>query len=274
VFDAEDHVHPELLERVDACFERTGATVVQGGVQLVNIQSNWFSARNALEYWFWYRSRLHFHADHEYIPLGGNTVFVRAAALRANGGWDESCLAEDCDLGTRLSARGERIVVAYDSALATREETPHAISALVRQRTRWNQGFLQVLRKGDWRRLPPRRRAIAIYTLTQPFVQALSGIAIPLLVLGVVALRLPIVYALLSFLPLIPIVTLLAVECAALGDLGREFAVDVRLRDYARLVIGAFPYQLVLAVAALRATVREAVGVGHWEKTDHAGAHL
>ena len=34
VFDAEDEVHPELLGRVDQCFQETGADVVQGGVQL------------------------------------------------------------------------------------------------------------------------------------------------------------------------------------------------------------------------------------------------
>ena len=121
----------------------------------------------------------------EYIPLGGNTVFVRAAAIRASGGWDEACLAEDCDLGTRLSSHGKRILVAYDPQLATREETPHALSALLRQRTRWNQGFLQVLRKGEWRALPPWRRCVALYTLTQPFLQALGGLAVPLLIVGV-----------------------------------------------------------------------------------------
>ncbi|HEY3613145.1 MAG TPA: hypothetical protein VGK92_05540, partial [Gaiellales bacterium] len=80
--------------------------------------------------------------------------------------------------------------------------------------------------------------------------------------------------ALLSFLPLIPMLTLLAVECVALGDLAREFDIELRARDYARLLLGALPYQVVLAVAAVRATLREAFGIGHWEKTDHSGAHL
>ncbi|GAA3342103.1 hypothetical protein GCM10020358_35860 [Amorphoplanes nipponensis] len=45
------------------------------------------------------------------------------------------------------------MVVAYDSAIVTKEETPGTLVSLLKQRTRWNQGFLQVYRKGEWRRL-------------------------------------------------------------------------------------------------------------------------
>ncbi|MFM9559349.1 glycosyltransferase, partial [Streptomyces caniscabiei] len=88
VFDAEDVVHPELLSHVDFAFRRDDADVVQGGVQLINYQSSWYSLRNCLEYFFWFRSRLHLHARKGFIPLGGNTVFVRSALLRDTGGWD------------------------------------------------------------------------------------------------------------------------------------------------------------------------------------------
>lgn len=57
VFDAEDQVHPALLTHVDHAFRSTGADVVQGGVQLINFHSSWYSLRNCLEYFFWFRSR-------------------------------------------------------------------------------------------------------------------------------------------------------------------------------------------------------------------------
>ena len=67
----------------------------------------------------------------------------------------------------------KKVVVAYDSSLVTREETPDSLPGLVKQRTRWNQGFLHVYRKGEWRRLPTfGQRLLARYTLTGPFVQA------------------------------------------------------------------------------------------------------
>jgi len=274
VFDAEDVVASGLLRVVDAAFERTGSDVVQGATQLMNHRSNWFSARNALEYYFWFKSRLHLHARIGFIPLGGNTVFVRRPLLTAVDGWDDDCLAEDCDLGARLSARGATTSVAYTAELATREETPENVAALIRQRTRWSQGYLQVLRKGDWRALPPRARALAAYTLAFPFLQAGSCLILPFALASIVLLHLPIELALLSFVPVAPLVAILAVEVVGLHSLRAEFGLRVRLLDHLRLVLGAIPYQVVLSLAAAHAAWREFRGIRTWEKTAHVGAHL
>jgi len=275
VFDAEDDVHPDLLRKVDALLAETGAEMAQGGVQLVDYWSSWYSVRSCLEYYFWFRSRLHFHADERFIPLGGNTVFVRADLLREAGGWDPDCLAEDCELGVRLSARGARVAVAYEAELATREETPHTLGQLFRQRTRWHQGFLQVLRKGHWRRLPTRRqRMLARYTLAMPFLQAFTGVLIPLSLLSIPLLEVPIGLALFSFVPLVMTLVTLAVEVVGLYDLRRLFGGPARRRDVARLVLGTPFYQVVLAGAAVRAVAREGLGRNNWEKTAHAGRHL
>jgi cellulose synthase/poly-beta-1,6-N-acetylglucosamine synthase-like glycosyltransferase len=274
VFDAEDVVATRLLRAVDAAFDVSGADVVQGATQLVNQHSSWFSARNVLEYYFWFKSRLHFHSRAGFIPLGGNTVFVRRAWLERSEGWDESCLAEDCDLGARLSVQGARTAVAYTAGLATREETPETVGALIRQRTRWSQGFLQVLRKGDWRLLPWRARALALYTLSFPFVQAATGVLLPVTIVAAIVLHLPIELGLLSFVPLVPLIAILAVEVAGLDSLRAEFGLKVRVRDHLRLVVSAVPYQLLLSFAAARAAWREFRGVNDWEKTAHVGAHL
>jgi glycosyltransferase XagB len=274
IFDAEDEVHPQLLRHVDARLTETGADVVQGGVQLMNYRANWYSVRNVLEYYFWFRSRLHFHARQRFIPLGGNTVFVRAALLRQAGGWDPECLAEDCELGVRLSSRGARVAVAYDPTLVTREETPAGIRAFLKQRTRWNQGFLQVLRKGEWRRLPTvRQRLLARYTLTMPFLQAVTGLLVPLSLTAMLLLRAPVLAALVSYLPLVPTVVVLVVETVGLREFCRNYGARPRLRDYLRLVGGTLPYQVLLAAAAVRAVARELRGDRGWEKTAHVGAH-
>jgi glycosyltransferase XagB len=274
VFDAEDEVHPELLAHVDRRFSDTGADVVQGGVQLMNYHSSWYSLRNVLEYYFWFRSRLHFHAGQRFIPLGGNTVFIRTDRLREAGGWDPECLAEDCEIGVRLSSRGAKVAVAYDPELVTREETPGSLRELLKQRTRWNQGFLQVLRKGEWRRLPTRRqRLLARYTLAMPFLQAFTGVLIPVSLATMILLDLPVVAALLTFVPLMPTLATLAVEMAALGEFCRNYQRRAKIRDYLRLLLGTFPYHLLLGMAALRAVIREQRGERGWEKTAHVGAH-
>jgi cellulose synthase/poly-beta-1,6-N-acetylglucosamine synthase-like glycosyltransferase len=208
------------------------------------------------------------------IPLGGNTVFIKRSWLEASSGWDAECLAEDCELGIRLSSRGAKVVVAYGPDVVTKEETPGSFASLFKQRTRWNQGFLQVLRKGEWRKLPSRRqRLLALYLLAMPFLQALIGMFIPLSVLMVLTTRVQPFVAMISFLPLSLTVLTLAVEATGLGEFGRLYERRVRGRDYARLVLGMFPYQLFLGAAAVRAVYRERKGLNGWEKTEHTGAH-
>jgi 4-amino-4-deoxy-L-arabinose transferase-like glycosyltransferase len=274
VFDAEDDVHPALLRRVDECFQRTNADVVQAGVQLMNFWSSWLTVRNVLEYYFWFRSRLHLHARQRFIPLGGNTVFVRTDVLRSVSGWDPHCLAEDCELGVRLSSLGAHTAVFYDPELVTREECPPTLGAFVRQRTRWNQGYLQTLSRGYWRRLPFRQRALGAYVLTTPYLLAITWLMIPVAIATAVALKAPIVITLISFLPALPIVSTLAVEVAALGDFCRAYGERARARDYVRLVVGLPLYQAALSFAAARAAAREIRGERGWEKTTHLGLHL
>lgn len=274
VFDAEDEVYPKLLSLVDSRFQETDADVVQGGVQLMNFRSNWWSLRNVLEYYFWFRSRLHFHAGSKFIPLGGNTVFVTKERLDWSNGWDADCLAEDCELGVRLSADGAKVVVAYSPEAVTREETPPTFASLLKQRTRWNQGFLQVLGKGEWRKLPSfKQRFFARYMLTMPFIQAATGLLIPLSVLMILFVKVPTAVALVSFIPVAPTLMLLAVEVVGLNEFGRIYKEKVRFRDYVKLVLGLVPYQVFLAAAAVRAVVRHAKGEYGWEKTEHTGQH-
>lgn len=274
IFDAEDEVHPRLLRVVDTAFRSSGSDVVQGGVQLVDFRSHWYSARNCLEYFFWFRSRLHLHERHGFIPLGGNTVFIRRAVLLAADGYDAECLAEDCELGVRLSTSGARISVAYDPHLVTREETPPTVRTLVKQRTRWNQGFLQVLRKGIWKSLPMRRqRMLARYTLAQPFLQGVAGVAIPVSIVAAIAFNAPVGVALITFLPAIPTIAMVAFEVVGLREFCRLYYVRPTKTDYVRVLLSTPVYHLLLAFSACRALVREMRGIRGWEKTAHSGAH-
>jgi len=75
IFDAEDDIHPEIFNVVNTVMQNERVKVVQGGVQLMNFDSNWYSALNVLEYFFWFKSWLHYHARRGATPLGGNTVF-------------------------------------------------------------------------------------------------------------------------------------------------------------------------------------------------------
>jgi len=150
----------------------------------MNFSDHWFSLHNCLEYFFWFKSGLHFYSRLGMIPLGGNTVFFPPRLLARLGGWDEHCLTEDADIGVRLSVLGVPIRVIYDARHSTREETPESVSAFIRQRTRWHQGFLQVLRKGDWLAFPRfSQKLFAGLILASPVVQALFMLLWPLTLL-------------------------------------------------------------------------------------------
>ncbi len=275
VFDAESIAAPGLLVNIDAAFAETHADAVQGAVQLVNYRDSWYSLRNCLEYFIWFRSRLHAHARLGFIPLGGNTVFVRRELLTEIGGWDEECLAEDCELGVRLSTLGHKIVVAYSPELVTREETPDSVSALVKQRTRWSLGFMQVYAKGLWRDLPTvRERLTARWTLTQQHLIALTGIAIPLSIALAIWGKFPLAVTMITFLPLVTTLATLALEGCMLREFGRDHGYAIRAGDYARLAFGTPAYQIVLAVASIRAYAKFRLGDFRWEKTAHIGSHL
>jgi cellulose synthase/poly-beta-1,6-N-acetylglucosamine synthase-like glycosyltransferase len=254
--------------------DREKVGIVQGGVQLMNMRDHWFSLHNCLEYYFWFKSRLHFHARHGIIPLGGNTVFVRRELLDRVGGWDEGCLTEDADIGVRLSALGEPVRVAYDADLVTREETPPTTAAFLRQRTRWHQGFLQVLRKGDWLRLPGwRQRVLALYTFSYPAFQVPLIVLWPIAILGGLLLNTPIAVAMVTYAPMYVLFLQFLTTLVGARLFTREYGLRLPLRTLAVLVVTFLPYQWMLGLASARAVYRELEIREDWEKTAHVGAH-
>jgi cellulose synthase/poly-beta-1,6-N-acetylglucosamine synthase-like glycosyltransferase len=275
IFDAESIAAPDLLLHVDSCFQIRNADVVQGAVQLVNYRDTWYSLRNCLEYFTWFRSRLHAYAKQGFIPLGGNTVFIRRDVLGTINGWDSHCLAEDCDLGVRLSVLHRKIVIAYSPHLVTKEETPDSIRSLVKQRTRWSLGFMQVHAKGDWKTLPTvRQRCMAWWTLMQQHFMAFAGLCLPFSIGTALLGKYPVPITLLAFAPLVPAVAALAFDVCMLHEFGRDHGYRIRMYDYLRLVAATPFYQVLLAFAALRALIKFRRNDFRWEKTSHTGSHL
>jgi cellulose synthase/poly-beta-1,6-N-acetylglucosamine synthase-like glycosyltransferase len=304
VADAEDLFHPDLLKLVDYRFRTTGAGIVQCGVQLMNFASDphplpfpagrlararrwwrahasaWWRVANVLEYFKWFQSRLKLQAAVRVMPLGGNTVFFRREFLEAlhrrhGSYWDEECLTEDCKIGILASVLGFKVDVVYIEELVTREETPATLAAFIRQRVRWMQGFIHVFVEGDWLRLPTlSQRVLAVYVLGFQFFQAIAGLLAPVALGLALFHKAPVLLTLLATVPLALSGLTVLLDVVLLGQFGRTFGERVRLRDYAGLVLGAYPFQVVLSVAAVWATARFALGRNDWVKTRHQGVHL
>jgi glycosyltransferase XagB len=274
VFDAEDDVQPGILHKVNTILLQEPVDVVQGAVQLMNHESTWFSALNCVEYFLWFNSRLHHDALAGALPLAGNTVFVRRSFLTKVGGWDDRCLTEDADLGFRLSALGARLRVFSGPELATREETPLTVGAFVRQRTRWHQGFLQVLKKGDWLKMPsPKTKFLALNTLTQPFTGSLASLLWPVAAVMAFLVKMPIQIVLITYLPLYAFFITILTQIVGYRLFTEEFGLRFRFSRAALMTVAFVPYTWLLAVASVRAIIRELRGIKGWEKTEHVGSH-
>ena len=93
-----------------------------------------------------------------------------------------------------------------------------------------------MLTKGDWRRLPTRgQRLLAQFTLLQPYLQAVTFLAIPVGITVAATGGLPLPVALLTFTPLVPTIATVLFEAAALREFGQSLELPVGARDYARL---------------------------------------
>jgi cellulose synthase/poly-beta-1,6-N-acetylglucosamine synthase-like glycosyltransferase len=304
VADAEDLFHPDLLQMVDYRFRTSGAGIVQCGVQLMNFGSDpgglvlpagrfartrrwwrahasaWWRAANVLEYFKWFQSRLRLQAAVRVMPLGGNTVFFRRQFLdalhrRYGTYWDEGCLTEDCKIGIVASVLGFDVDVVYVDELVTREETPTTLVKFIRQRVRWMQGFIHVFVERDWLRLPTlTQRVLAVYVLGFQFFQAAAGVFAPVALALALLHKAPVLLTLLATIPLAIGLLNVILDLLLLAQFGRTFGEKVRLRDYAGIVVGAYPFQVVLSVAAVWATARFVLGRNDWVKTVHAGTHL
>jgi cellulose synthase/poly-beta-1,6-N-acetylglucosamine synthase-like glycosyltransferase len=274
IFDAEDEPHPDILNIINTTMLDEDVDVVQSGVQLMNHNTKWFCFMNVLEYFFWFKSSLHFFASIGITPLGGNTVFVRRDLMEQLGGWDETCLTEDADLGIRLSLSHARIRIIYDDEFVTREETPHSIAQFIKQRTRWNQGFIQILFQREWLKLEKfSQRLLAFYVLILPEVQALFALLLPVSVVMFFLVKLPLWLAMATFLPLYCFALAIFIDLAGLHEFLRAHKRKWRWREAFTMMVFFMPYQIILGLGAIRAVYRYIQGASNWEKTAHSGQH-
>ena len=274
IFDAEDEPHKDIYSIANTTFLEGEADVLQSGIQLMNFKTTWFSILNVLEYFFWFKSALHYFSKSSFAPLGGNTLFIKKHWLRQVGGWDAQSLTEDADIGVRLSLAGAKIKIVYDGKYATQEETPHGISSFIKQRSRWNQGFVQILLKGDWLKLPKfSQRLLAWYIFSWPFVQVLFFLFIPLSLWMNFAMKLPELVTLLSYAPLYIYLLIQITLCIGLYEFSKEYNKKLSGLDFIKVFLFSLPYQLLLGVSAFRGIYRAFTSNKNWEKTLHLNAH-
>ena len=275
IFDAEDEPHPDIYKIVNTVLLKDKVDIVQSGVQLMNYDAHWYSPLNVLEYYLWFKSGLHFFSDVGRVSfLGGNTVFFRKELLNDVGGWDETILTEDADIGLRLTLAGAKTKVIYDERHTTKEETPATIKSFIKQRTRWDQGFLQILFKGDWLRLPLfRQKLVSLYILLAPFFPIFILLYIPFGLVAGFMFRSLVALAMLTYIPFYLLLTIISVQILALREFTKTYGLKFSWMLPLKILMTYFPYVGVLTYSSVRAVLRFVLNTNEWEKTKHLNAH-
>ncbi len=274
IFDAEDEPSKDILQKVNEYFlDHAEVGVVQAPVHLTNVASSWFASLNSVEYFYWFRSVLPYLAGKNIVPLGGNTIFTKKSVYDQVGHYDENCLTEDADFGIRLGEKNIKVGVISDPRYATCEEVPLGESEVIRQRSRWDQGYFQVLEKSHWKNLDSTQKFYALYTLTQPLFRHLSFLNMIFAPLLSSFGHIPFWIVLLSFVPGYFLLIQFGLYLLGLNELGKLHNLKISFWRYLSTILSFVPYQALLALATFRAMTRFVSGNFAWDKTEHANSH-
>lgn len=156
VYDAEDEPDPDQLKRAVLAFRKASQDVVclQAKLNYYNADQNMLTRWFTIEYSMWFDLVLPgLDSGNFPIPLGGTSNHFLTEKLREIGAWDPFNVTEDADLGIRMYKKKYRTAI-VDST--TYEEANSELWNWIRQRTRWEKGYMQT-----W--LVAMRHPVALY---------------------------------------------------------------------------------------------------------------
>jgi len=144
IYDAEDRPDPNQLRKaVVYLLKHPKVTCVQARLAYYNADQSLLTKFFSIEYVQHFLVLLPaYFAMKRVILLGGTSNYFRTEVIRTLDGWDVLNVSEDADLGIRLARRGH-VVVPINST--TWEEAPPKIKPWIKQRARWNKGFVYSL---------------------------------------------------------------------------------------------------------------------------------
>lgn len=274
IFDAEDNPEPDQLKKAAIAFQRTGADIVclQSHLNFYNPGENLLTRFFSLEYSFWFDHYLEgLDMVDAPLPLGGTSNHFRTKKLRELGGWDPYNMTEDADLGVRIARRGMRTAMLNSY---TFEEANSKLWNWIRQRSRWNKGYIQtylvhmrhprqLIRELGWRRF-------LLFQLTfggNIFLPLVNPILWTVTILELLS---PGIFKFLFFYPIVYI-------CMFNLFIGNLVYILLHLgpiiirKNYTSIPLAlAIPaYWVLISVGAWRGAIQLITKPFYWEKTDH-----
>jgi cellulose synthase/poly-beta-1,6-N-acetylglucosamine synthase-like glycosyltransferase len=144
IYDAEDRPDPKQLKKMATyMLKHPDVACVQARLAYYNPDQSIITKLFSIEYIQHYLLLLpSLYFMNKVILLGGTSNFFRIDVLKSLNGWKTDNVTEDADMGVRLSRMGYKVVPINT---VTWEEAPPKIYPWIRQRTRWNKGYLYTL---------------------------------------------------------------------------------------------------------------------------------
>ena len=145
VFDADNLLDPRYITEMNKVFS-SGNRVVTSYRNTKNYGDNWITAGYGL--WF-LRESEYLNRPRDYLgtscAVSGTGFLFAHSLLEELGGWDYFLLTEDLEFTADLVCRGEKIAYCHDAVIY--DEQPSSFAQSIRQRSRWQRGYLQVVAK-------------------------------------------------------------------------------------------------------------------------------
>ena len=274
IYDAEDAPDPDQLKKAVILFRKIGEeyACIQARLNYYNPDDNILTHWFTIEYSYWFDYYLQgLDLVGCPIPLGGTSNHFRTKLLKRVGAWDPYNVTEDADLGIRI-ARRKLKVCTIDSY--TYEEANGHLWNWIRQRSRWNKGYVQtyllhmrkpkqLLAELGWKQFALFQIAFggnALMPLLNPFMWTITflTLTVPDLVHFKVAFLIAVICIINTFVSNSLYVGIHLIAC-------------LKKKRYAEIPYGlTFPlYWVLISIAAWKGLFQLLTKPFFWEKTVH-----
>ncbi|MFA7302594.1 MAG: glycosyltransferase family 2 protein [Candidatus Paceibacterota bacterium] len=147
--DADSFVEPDALHEIIPCFDRSEVAAVTAAMSIHRPRTVVEHMQNA-EYSFGITMRHAMASINGLYVTPGPFSFYRHSVIRELGGFRYGHQTEDMEMALRIQRAGYEIENAPRARVYTK--APRTIPSLIRQRTRWTNGFLRNM-LGEYRTL-------------------------------------------------------------------------------------------------------------------------
>src|SRR5690606_24245950 len=151
---------------------------------------------------------------------------------------------------------------------------PPTLWSFIKQRTRWAQGFLQILARKEYARFPTfKQKLMALYVLAWPIILPFLFSIFPLGLILMFTVKLPPAISLVANIFLLLFLIFTVVVVVGFFEFTKEYNKKFPYLRLPILIFLFYPYTLLLVFASLRAFYRNMVQITSWEKTEHLNKH-